>query len=48
MQYGIDIKSKNNILRTSISLRDGVLRRLSQENKNNKIGLQDIGVGAIF
>ena len=48
MQYGIDIKWKNNILRTSIALRDWVLRRLSQENKNNKIGLQDIWVGAIF
>lgn len=48
MQYWIDIKWKNDILRTSIALRDWVLRRLSQENKNNKIGLQDIWVGAIF
>lgn len=48
MQYWIDIKWKNNILRTSIALRDGVLRRLSQENKNNKIWLQDIWVGAIL
>ncbi len=48
MQYGVDIKWKNDILRTSISLRDWVLRRLSQENKNNKIGLQDIWVGAIL
>jgi hypothetical protein len=48
MKNGIDIKDKNNILRTSIALRDGVLRRLSQENKNNKIWLQDIWVWAIL
>lgn len=45
---GIDIKEQNDILRTSITLRDGVLRRLSQENKNNKIGIQDIWVWAIL
>lgn len=48
LKYWIDIKAKNDILRTSIALRDWVLRRLSQENKNNKIWLQDIWVWAIL
>lgn len=47
-KYGIDIKDMNNDIRNSITIRDGLLKRLSQENKNNTFWLQDIGVGAIL
>ena len=48
LQNWVDIKAMNNKLRTSIIMRDWVLRRLSQENKNNVIWLQDIWVWAIL
>lgn len=44
----IDIKDMNTDLRNSVVIRDWLLRRLSQENKNNTFWLQDIGVGAIL
>lgn len=47
-KYGIDVKQLNSDLRTSIIMRDWVLRRLSQENKNNTFGLQDLWVWAIL
>ncbi len=47
-KYGIDIMEMNKDMRRAIVIRDGLLRRLSQENKNNTFGLQDIWVWAIL
>ena len=44
----IDIKDMNTDLRNSIVIRDWLLRRLSQENKNNTFWLQDIWIWAIL
>lgn len=46
--HGIDVKSMNNDIRNSITIRDGILRDLSQKSKNNVFGLQDLGVWAIL
>lgn len=47
-KYGLDIKNMNDDLRTSLTLRNGVLRSASQNAKNNLIGLQDMGIWAIL
>lgn len=44
----IDIKDMNTDLRNSIVIRDWLLRRLSQENKNNTFWLQDIWIWAVL
>jgi len=31
-----------------MTIRNGLIRRASQVNKNNTFGLQDIGIGAIL
>lgn len=38
----------NNDLRAGLVMKDALLRRLSQEERNNFIGLQDLGVSAIL
>lgn len=44
----IDIKWMNNDLRAQLIMKDGILRSLSQEQKNNIIGLQDLGIAGIL
>jgi predicted PP-loop superfamily ATPase len=38
----------NTELRAGLEMKDALLRRLSQEERNNFIGLQDLGVSAIL
>lgn len=45
---GLSIKEMNKELRASIVMKDALLRRFNQEQRNNFIGLQDIGVSAIL
>lgn len=45
---GIDVKEMNKELRAGLVMKDALLRRLSQEERNNFIGLQDLGVSAIL
>lgn len=45
---GIDVKWMNNDLRAGLVMKDALLRRLSQEERNNFINLQDLGVSAIL
>jgi len=47
-KYWIDIKEMNKELRAWIELKDALLRRLSQEERNNFIWLQDLWVSAIL
>ena len=47
-KYWVDVKAYNVDVRNSTTIRDWLLRRLSQENKNNEFGLQDIGIWAIL
>ena len=44
----VDVKAINQELRVWIEMKDALLRRLSQEEKNNFIWLQDIWVSAIL
>lgn len=44
----LDVKDMNNDIRNSITIRNWLLRRLSQENKNNTFWLQDLWVWAIL
>lgn len=48
IKHGVDVKWLNTDVRNSITIRDWLLRRLSQENKNNTFSLQDIWVWAIL
>lgn len=45
---GVDVKEMNKELRAWIEMKDALLRSLSKEERNNLIGLQDIGIGAIL
>lgn len=47
-KYGVDVKAMNTELRAWLEMKDALLRRLSQEERNNFIGLQDLGVSAIL
>jgi len=47
-KFWIDIKAMNKELRAWIEMKDSLLRRLSQEERNNFIWLQDIWVSAIL
>lgn len=47
-KYGVDVKAMNTELRAGLEMKDALLRRLSQEERNNFIGLQDLGVSAIL
>jgi len=47
-KYWIDIKEMNKELRAWLELKDALLRRLSQEERNNFIWLQDLWVSAIL
>lgn len=47
-KYWIDVKEMNKELRTWIVMKDALLRRLSQEERNNFIWLQDLWVSAIL
>lgn len=47
-KYWIDVKAMNTELRAWIELKDALLRRLSQEERNNFIWLQDLWVSAIL
>ena len=48
LKYGVDVKKINQDLRVALTLKDGLLRSLSQEAKNNLVWLQDIGIMGIF
>ena len=48
LKQWIDVKAMNNELRAWIEMKDALLRRLSQEEKNNFLWLQDIWVWAIL
>lgn len=48
LKYGIDVRWMNTELRVWIEMKDALLSRLSQEEKNNFIGLQDLWVSAIL
>lgn len=45
---GVDVKEMNKELRAGLVMKDAILRRLSQEQRNNFIGLQDLWVSAIL
>ena len=47
-KLGVDVAAMNKELRAWIEMRKALLRRMSQEQKNNFIGLQDIWVSAIL
>lgn len=44
----VDVKEMNKELRVWIEMKDALLRRLSQEERNNFIGLQDLWISAIL
>lgn len=48
LKYGVDVKAMNQDLRAWIQLKDALLRRLSQEERNDFIWLQDLWVSAIL
>ncbi len=48
LKLGVDVAEMNRELRVWIEMRKALLRRLSQEQKNNFIWLQDIWVSAIL
>lgn len=48
LKYWVDVKSMNQDLRAWIQLKDALLRRLSQEERNDFIWLQDLWVSAIL
>ena len=48
LKQWVDVKAMNNELRAWIEMKDALLRRLSQEEKNNFLWLQDIWVWAIL
>lgn len=45
---GFSVKEINKELRAGLIMKDAMLRALSQEQKNNLIGLQDIGIMGVF
>lgn len=45
---GFSVKEINNELRAGLTMKDAMLRSLSQEQKNNLVGLQDIGIMGVF
>lgn len=47
-EFGIDVKSENARIANAITIRDWLLRALSQNKKNNAIWLQDLWIGAIL
>lgn len=47
-KFWVDVKQMNTELRAWIEMKDALLSRLSQEEKNNFIGLQDLWVSAIL
>lgn len=47
-KYWIDIRQKNTDMRNAINIRNWLIRRLSQETKNNTFSLQDIWIWAIL
>lgn len=47
-KYGVDVKAMNTELRAWLEIKDALLRRLSQEERNNFIWLQDLWVSAIL
>ena len=47
-KYWVDVKAMNTELRAWLEMKDALLRSLSQDEKNNFIGLQDLGVSAIL
>ena len=47
-KYWLEMKEQNSRIRNAITIRDGLLRSISQSKKNNYFGLQDLWVGAIL
>lgn len=45
---GFSVKELNTELRAGIEMKDALLRSMSQEQRNNMIGLQDLGVMGVF
>ncbi len=47
-EFGIDVKNENSRIANAITIRDWLLRALSQNKKNNAIWLQDLWIWAIL
>lgn len=47
-ESGFSVKDMNKDLRAAIEMRKALINRLSQEERNNLLWLQDLGVAAIF
>lgn len=47
-KYGVDVKDENARISNAITIRDGLIRSVSQGKKNNRIWLQDLWIGAIM
>ena len=47
-EFGIDVKSENSRIANAITIRDWLLRALSQNKKNNAIWLQELWIWAIL
>ena len=47
-KFGVDVKWMNTELRAWLEMKDALLSRLSQEERNNFLWLQDLGVSAIL
>lgn len=46
-KYWLEMKAENSRIRNAITIRDWLLRSISQGKKNNYFGLQDLGIGGI-
>ena len=46
--YGVDVKDENSRISNAITIRDWLIRSVSQWKKNNRIWLQDLWIGAIM
>lgn len=46
-KYWLEMKEQNSRIRNAITIRDGLLRSISQSKKNNYFWLQDLGIGGI-
>ncbi len=47
-KYWVDVKDENSRISNAITIRDWLIRSVSQWKKNNALGLQDLGIWAIL
>lgn len=47
-KYGVDVKDENSRISNAITIRDGLIRSVSQWKKNNLLWLQDLWIWAIL